>query len=114
MWWIICDDHYEDDDNDVIIESFNINKWKCIVNNILIITSSSYVSFVSQLPSLTIICVTLSGESSNTELLLATVYKNEWVEINIFLNWRKKRWENHCLDPWELKQNQLENLQQKL
>ena len=98
----------------MILESFNVNKWKCKVNNILIITSSSYVSFVSQLPSLTIICVTLSGESSYTELLLATVYKNEWVEINIFFNWRKKRWENHCLDPWELKQNELENLQQKL
>ena len=38
-----------------------------------------------------------------------------WVEINMyFFNWRKKRWGNHCLDPWELKQNQLENLQQKL
>ena len=103
-----------DDDDDGILESFNVSKWKCKENNI-IITSSSYVSFVSQLPLLRIICVTLSGESSYNELMLATVYKNEWVEINIyFFNWRKKRWENHCLDPWELKQNQLDNLQQKL
>ena len=63
---------------------------------------------------ITIICVTLSGESSYTELLLATVYKNEWVEINVFFKLKKKSWENHCLNPWKLKQNQLENLQQKL
>ena len=61
-WWMNYDDNYDDDNDDVIIESFNVNKLKCKVNNI-IITSSSYVSFVSQLSSLTIICVTLSGES---------------------------------------------------
>ena len=72
---MIYDDN-DDDDDDGILESFNVSKWKCKVNNI-IITSSSYVSFVSQLPLLTIICVTLSGESSYNELMLATVYKNK-------------------------------------
>ena len=52
--------------------------------------SSAYVSFLSQLPSLMIICVALSRESSYTELLLATVYKNESVEINIILIEEKK------------------------
>ena len=73
---MIFDDDDNDDDDDMILESFNVNKWKCKVNNI-IITSSSYVSFVLQLPSFTIICVTLSGELSYTEIMLATVYKNE-------------------------------------
>ena len=52
--------------------------------------SSAYVSFLLQLPSLMIICVALSRESSYTELLLATVYKNESVEINIILIEEKK------------------------
>ena len=60
-----------------------------------------YVSFVSQLPSLTIICVTLSVESSYTELLLATVYKNEWVEINIFFQLKKKKMRKSL--PWSMR-----------
>ena len=52
--------------------------------------SSAYVSFLLLLPSLMIICVALSRESSYTELLFATVYKNESVEINIILIEEKK------------------------
>ena len=34
--------------DDVILESFNVNKWKCKVNTIInIIASSLYVSFLS-------------------------------------------------------------------
>ena len=70
---MIYDDNDDDNDDNVILESFNINKWKCEI----IITSSSCVSFVLQLPTSTIICVTLSGESSYTELVLGTFYKHE-------------------------------------
>ena len=50
---------------------------------------------------ITIICVTLSGESSYTELLLATVYKNEWVEINIFFQLKKKKMRKSL--PWSMR-----------
>ena len=34
VMWIIYDDNYDHDDNDdVILKSFNVNKWKCKVNN---------------------------------------------------------------------------------
>ena len=68
---------YDDNDDDVILESFNVNKWKCKVNNIInnYLISECFFCF-----TVTIInnhCVTLSGELSYTELMLATVYKNE-------------------------------------
>ena len=68
---MIYDGNGDDNDDNVILESFNINKWKCEI----IMTSSSCVSFVLQLPTSTIICVTLSGDSSYTELVLGTKHE---------------------------------------
>ena len=36
-------DNDDNDDDDMILESFNVNKWKCKVNNII----NNYLIFVS-------------------------------------------------------------------
>ena len=41
-WWMNYDDNYDDDNDNVILESFNVNKWKCKVNNII----NNYLIFV--------------------------------------------------------------------